>query len=635
MKHIIIGTAGHIDHGKTRLIKALTGRDTDTLKEEKERGISINLGFTYFDLPSGKRAGIVDVPGHEKFIKNMLAGVSGVDMVLLVIAADEGIMPQTREHLNILSLLDVKNGIIVVTKKDLVDDEWLEAVIDDIKENMKGTFLEGSEIIPVSSVTGEGIDRLIGSIDRLSDKVPEKDYNGPFRLPVDRVFTVSGFGTVITGTLISGNVNEGDRIQIYPSGILSRVRSIQVHDKSVKSAYAGQRVALNLSNVKVEDIKRGDVAALEGSLEPSRMIDCRMNYLHDAERPLENYDRLRVYHGTSELFGRVVILDKESVRPGERCIMQIRLESPICAQKGDKYVVRAYSPMVTIGGGTIIDPNPPKRKRFDRKAIDELLMKEKGNPEEVIEHVILKNSSLFLDYILISKLSGTSVEQVKNAADSLKQKGIVIELHCADDVCCIHRDYMGKLIVDASDYLKAYHEKNPLKLGMAKEELKSRLFEDGIKQRVFDRLLQLLESQKVIKTAGKYVSLFDFNINLTPFQSETRDKLLKLYNEQGLNAPRIDEAVSIFKNDGNAVMVINLLLDTGELIRISQDMVLSRESFTKALDALKYFLQCNECITLAQYRDILGTNRRCAVSLLEYFDEIKITRRLGDCRYLI
>lgn len=636
MKHIIIGTAGHIDHGKTRLIKALTGRDTDTLKEEKERGISINLGFTYFDLPSGKRAGIVDVPGHEKFIKNMLAGVSGIDMVLLVIAADEGIMPQTREHFNILSLLDVKNGIIVVTKKDMVDDEWLAAVIDDVRKSVKGTFLENAEIIPVSSVTGEGIGTLIKSIDRLADKIPEKDFNGPFRLPVDRVFTISGFGTVITGTLISGSINEGDRIQIYPSGMETRIRNMQVHEETVKTAYAGQRVAINLSNVKVEDVRRGDVAAMEGSLEPSMMIDCRLIYLKDAARPLENHDRLRVYHGTSELFGRVVILDREDVKPGDRCLMQLRLENPICARKGDKYVVRTYSPMITVGGGTIIDPNPPKQKRFDKKTIDELLMKEKDNPEDVIEHIILKNSGMFPNYSMISKLSGIALQDVIRITDTLKQKDSIIEFTCSDDICCLHKDYMDKLIGEAAGYLEKFHNKNPLKAGMAKEELKSRLFENGIKQKVFDSLLQFLETRKVIKTSSKFVSLFDFRIKLTPSQAETRSRLLKAYDRWGLNAPKPDEVISEFKDDaGNAAQVISLLLDEGELVKINQEMIISGQSYNMALDVLKNYLQASGSITLARYRDMLETNRKCAVSLLEYFDEIKITKRMGDCRYLI
>ncbi|WP_305781724.1 selenocysteine-specific translation elongation factor [Caloramator sp. E03] len=350
MQHIVIGTAGHIDHGKTTLIKALTGRDTDTLKEEKERGISINLGFTYFDLPSGKRAGIVDVPGHEKFIKNMLAGVGGIDVVLLVIAADEGVMPQTVEHVNILELLDIKRGIVVLTKKDLVDDEWIKMITEDIKKFLNSTFLKDAPIIPVSSVTGFGLDLLTKTIDDMTEKVEERDTVTDFRLPIDRVFTISGFGTVVTGTLISGVIKEGDSCEIYTKGIKTKIRSIQVHENPVKEAFAGQRVAVNLASIKTDEVERGDVVSKIGAMENSLILDCRLKYLKDAPKSLKNRDRIRIYHGTSEILGRVIILDKEIVNPGDTALIQIRLEKSIAARRGDKYVIRSYSPMHTIGG---------------------------------------------------------------------------------------------------------------------------------------------------------------------------------------------------------------------------------------------------------------------------------------------
>lgn len=316
LKNVIIGTAGHIDHGKTTLIKALTGRDTDRLREEKERGISIELGFTYFDLPSGRRAGIIDVPGHERFIKNMLAGAGGIDAVILVIAADEGVMPQTREHLNILSLLKVKKGIIALTKKDMVDQEWLEMVIEQIREETADTFLEDAKIIPVSSVNGEGLKELISEVDSVTEIVEEKDSQKVFRLPVDRVFTITGFGTVVTGTLVSGSINEGDRIEIYPRKIETRVRSIQVHEKNVKTAYAGQRVAINIANIKLDEIRRGDILGQSGRMEPTMMLDARLEILKDADKTIDNRDRLRFYHGTSEIMCRVVLLDREELKPG-------------------------------------------------------------------------------------------------------------------------------------------------------------------------------------------------------------------------------------------------------------------------------------------------------------------------------
>lgn len=633
MKHVIIGTAGHIDHGKTTLIKALTGRDTDTLKEEKERGISINLGFTYFDLPSGKRAGIVDVPGHEKFVKNMLAGVGGIDIVLLVIAADEGVMPQTREHFNIISLLDIKKGIVVVTKKDMVDIEWLEVVIEDIRSYLKDTFLKDADIIPVSSVTREGMDTLINKLDLLAEEVNEKDTTSSFRLPIDRVFTISGFGTVVTGTLISGEVCEGDRVEVFPSHIETKVRSIQVHEQSVKSAFAGQRVAINLSNVKLEEVGRGDVLAEVGCMEPSMMIDCRLNYLKDAERPLENRDRIRLYHGTSEILGRVVILDKEIINPGDTCLVQIRLEESISARRGDKYVIRTYSPMVTIGGGTIIDPNPAKRKRFDSKSINELMTKEQGNPEEVIEQVVLKNSRIFPNKNMIIKLSGRKESNIEQTLEVLESKGRLIAFSTGEGISYVHISFIENISAKICDYIKLYHERNPLKPGVVKEEIKSRMFEGNIKQKIFDDLLSLLEQKQIIKTNNKHISLYDFKIQLTPVQERIKQKLLEIYNSSGINVQKPDEVMGAIREDAvETRKVFDLLIETGELVKIVEDMVISKDSYINAAEELRKFLQQNNDITLAQYRDLLNTSRKYAVSLLEYFDQAKVTRRVGDKR---
>lgn len=635
MKHIIVGTAGHIDHGKTTLIKALTGRETDTLREEKERGISINLGFTYFDLPSGKRAGIVDVPGHERFIKNMLAGVGGIDIVLLVIAADEGIMPQTKEHLSILSLLDVKNGIVVVTKKDMVESEWLDVVLEDIGNYLKDTFLEKASVVPVSSMTGEGIDKLVNEIDRLSEQVAEKSTDNCFRLPVDRTFTISGFGTVVTGTLISGKVSEGDRVEIFPSNIETKIRSIQVHEQPVKSAYAGQRVAINLANVKLDQVKRGDVVAETGCMEPCMMIDCRLNYLKDAERPLENRDRVRVYHGTSEILGRVYILDKDVLNPGESALAQIRLEDYISAQRGDKYVIRTYSPMITVGGGTIIDPNPPKRKRFDKKAMSELTTKEHGDPEDIIEQVILKNSKLFPNANSIVKLSGRKDSNIQEILDTLMSKNRIAAFSASEGTCYVHEGFINDISGKIVEYLEQFHDKNPLKSGMAKEEIKSRLFEGNVKQKIFDDLLSLLEDRKIIKTSTKYISLYDFKIVLSPAQEIIKDKLLEKYKLESINISKPDEVISTFGAEmENAKKVFGLLIDMGELIKINEDMVISMDVYNDTLNKLRAFLITNKEITLAQYRDMLNTSRKYAVSLLEYFDQVKVTKRMGDKRVL-
>ncbi|MDO6355364.1 selenocysteine-specific translation elongation factor [Caloramator sp. CAR-1] len=634
MQHVIIGTAGHIDHGKTTLIKALTGRDTDTLKEEKERGISINLGFTYFDLPSGRRAGIVDVPGHEKFIKNMLAGVTGIDIVLLVIAADEGIMPQTREHLNILNLLDIKKGIVVVTKKDLVDEEWLKMVIEDIKTEISDTFLRDAPIIPVSSYTGEGLEKLALTIDELTKDMEDRDTFTDFRLPIDRVFSVSGFGTVVTGTLISGTIYEGDICSIYPKEITTKVRGLQVHEKSVKTAYAGQRVAINLANVKKEDIERGDVLSKPNSLQVSMMLDCRLNYLKDAPYPLENRDRIRIYHGTSELLGRVYILDKEVINPGETALIQIRLESPIAAKRGDKYVIRTYSPMITVGGGTILDPNPVKHKAFDEKVINELLLKEKGDPIEIIEQTIKNNSKDFIGINDIIKLSGKNYSNLDDILETLIRKEKIIKLNIGDEEVYLHKTYLEEIKKNIAQILADYHRINPLKFGITKEELKIKVFGKNIKQKIYDKILELL-CDDTIKIENIYISLKDFNICFNQKQENIKQEILMRFEEAKYQPPKPEDLIKGFgRDERDAKMVFEALVDLGTLVKINEEIYLKAQDYERAKDMLIDFIKREGSITAAQYRDMLSTSRKYAVAILEYFDSIKLTKRIEDQRVL-
>ena len=370
MKHIIIGTAGHIDHGKTTLIKALTGRNTDRWEEEQRRGITIDLGFTWFDLPGGDRAGIIDVPGHEKFINNMVAGVVGMDLVLLVVAADEGIMPQTREHMDILNLLGIEKSIIVLNKCDLVEEDWLELVEEEIKEELAGTFLEKAPVVRVSAATGEGLPHLVEVIQRMSEEeVEEKDTSTIPRLPIDRAFSLSGFGTIITGTLLSGTITKEDTLEMYPIGKTSKIRSIQVHGEDVDKCYAGQRVAINLSNIKKREIRRGCVLAPPDSMKNTDLLDVKMRILDSSMRVLTNHARLHLFTGTSEILCRAVLLDREEIGPGEDGYVQLRLEEEIAVKKGDKFVVRFYSPMETIGGGVILEPNPAVHRRFQQEGV--------------------------------------------------------------------------------------------------------------------------------------------------------------------------------------------------------------------------------------------------------------------------
>jgi selenocysteine-specific elongation factor SelB len=634
MKHIIIGTAGHIDHGKTTLIKALTGRETDTLKEEQDRGISINLGFTFFDLPSGRRAGIIDVPGHEKFIKNMLAGVSSVDIVLMVIAADEGIMPQTREHFEILQLLNVKKGIIVLTKADLVDEDWTEMIKDDIRNEFKDTFLEDAPIHAVSSKTKEGLDDLVKDIDKLTEEVEAKDTRGHFRLPVDRVFSVSGFGTVVTGTVISGLVREGQTVEIYPSKVISKVRGIQVHDQSVKVAEAGQRCAINISNIKTSDVKRGDVVSVENLMEPSLMVDCKFYYLKSAPRPLENRQRVRLYHGTNEIICRVVILDKDEVKQGEEAYVQLRLEKPLTAQRNDRFVIRSYSPMYTIGGGTIIEPLPKKAKRFNEEYIEELKIKESGKTENILENAVKNLSDTYPRALDVLKSLGKNEENITDKLDILVEENRILKLDSGDKAVYLHKEFLDEKVDKMIDILKNFHEHNPLKWGVSKEEIKNKIFGKNIKQKIYDELLDFLVSDRKIDIHGHFVSVVDFTIKYNKEQKSIRENVIKSFKNAKFSPPRYAELEASYQDKKGFKMVFDSILDESVLVKISEDCYFLAEDYEKAKDLVSSFMKNNGSMTLAQFRDELNTSRKYAMALMENFDSIKLTKRLEDKRIL-
>lgn len=634
MKHIIIGTAGHIDHGKTTLIKALTGRETDTLKEEKSRGISINLGFTFFDLPSGKRAGIIDVPGHEKFVKNMLAGVSGIDIVMLVIAADEGIMPQTKEHLEILQLLNIKNGAVVLTKKDMVDDEWLEMIKEEVREKIQGTFLENSPILPVSSRTGEGMDKVMEYLDKASEEVEAKDTIGHFRMPVDRVFSISGFGTVVTGTIYGGRVTIGDIIEIYPQRIKGKIRNVQVHDKDVNFAEAGQRCALNISGIKTEEISRGDVIAKEGILEPSLMIDCSMYYLKSADKPLINRQRVRLYHGTDEIFCRVVILDREEINPGESAYVQLRLEKPISAQRNDRYVIRSYSPMVTIGGGAIIEPVARKAKRLNKEYIEELKIKESGSVNSIIESTVDKLSKDYPGNNEILKALGKNEEKLPEILENLVQEKKIICLQSGDKNIYIHNKFFMKKLEETEALLKEFHKNNPLKPGISKEEFKNKIFTKSLKQKNYDELLKLLIEENLIKITGNSIALDSFQVVYSKEQQEIKNYILKEYTEGAYAPPKVEDLSSKVKNKKEFKAVLESLIEQGELYKVSEDCILKSDYFIKAKEDLIEFIEKNGAVTAGEFRDMLNTSRKYAVAILEHLDSLKITKRVEDTRVL-
>lgn len=438
MKNIIIGTAGHIDHGKTALIRALTGKETDRWEEEKRRGITIDLGFTYFDLPSGDRAGIIDVPGHEKFVNNMLAGVIGMDLVMLVVAADEGMMPQTREHVDIMSQLGVDKSIVVLNKCDLVDDEWKELVKEEIKEELIGSVFEKANIIEVSAMTGQGIDNLIKEIVYMTkDEVFEKDINTISRLPIDRSFSLSGFGTIVTGTLISGSIKKDDELEVYPTGKKVKIRSIQVHGKDVKECFAGQRSAINISNLKKDEIKRGYVLAPPNSLEDTMMLDVKLNVLNSSNRILSNRCRLHLFTGTSEVLCRAVLLDVQEAAPGDSCYAQLRLEEKIAVRRGDKFIVRFYSPLETVGGGVILDANATKKTPFNKVQLEEIKRKEEGSHTDIVELLVKKHPEM-ITIKEIGKLTGLSIEEVNECINELKEENLILTYEMKKDVYVYH-----------------------------------------------------------------------------------------------------------------------------------------------------------------------------------------------------
>ncbi|WP_419742602.1 selenocysteine-specific translation elongation factor [Paraclostridium dentum] len=626
MKNVIIGTAGHIDHGKTTLIKALTGRETDTLAEEKKRGISINLGFTYFDLPSNKRAGIVDVPGHEKFIKNMLAGASGLDMVLLVVAADEGVMPQTVEHMDILTFLNIKKGMIVLTKSDTVEEDFRELVKEDIREKVKGTFLEDAEIIEVDSISKKGLDNLINKIDKMTDEIEDKNLDTPARLNIDRVFSIKGFGTVVTGTLIEGKISIDDDLVIYPKELKTKIRSIQVHGEGVETAYAGQRTAINISNVKVEEINRGDVLASPHSLEEAMMLDVRLSVVKHTDAGLKHWDRLRLYHGTREILCRAVPLEVEEIMPGESGLVQLRLEESIVAKKGDKFVVRRYSPMETIGGGIVIDTNPRKHKRFDTNVIEALKIKEKGELSDILEAYLKNNSRNYPNIKEIMSYSGESEDNIKKSLEKLIGQ---------DKVICINNMYMhinqyNALKEKAESELQAYHKKFRLREGMLKEEVRSKV-ESKFKTRDFDVLLDLFINDDLIKVNGNFVSLKKFNVVFNEKQTKIKNEIEKILNNAGLNNIYAIEDITNNKKEYEEVLE-SLIGNT--VVRIEDSYLMSSKVYNDAKEKLIKYLEENKEITLGDYRDLVNSSRKNCMIILEDFDRNKITKRVENKRVL-
>ncbi|WP_028308774.1 selenocysteine-specific translation elongation factor [Desulfitibacter alkalitolerans] len=631
MDWFIIGTAGHVDHGKTQLVKALTGQDTDRLKEEKKRGISIELGFASLKLPNGDNAAIIDVPGHERFIKQMLAGVAGIDMVMLIIAADEGIMPQTREHMEIIKLLRIKKGLTVITKIDLVDEEWLELIEEDIREFIKGTVLAHGPILKVSALKNQGIDNLINEIQKLAEADTDHHREGQLRLPVDRSFVLSGFGTVVTGTLWSGEVKTGDIVEIQPIGKKSRVRGIQVHGHPQQSAKPGQRVALNLSDVEVDEVPRGSSVVSAGAYAPSYILDAKLQLIESAAKPLKQRQRVRVHLGTSEKLARINLLSCDELAPGEETYVQLQMEEPLIAQRGDRFVIRSYSPMFTIGGGTILEPYGEKLKRFQDEVIETLQIKEESNPEDLIIYTLdkIKDKLLTIDDLAGQLNLGTNMVR-----DYVNKMEGILTIEGEGNRYIIGQKTYEKWLAALCKELEAFHGKYPLRPGLDKEEARSKLFPRfSIKE--FNLLLGTWQKESRIKTAGAHIYLPDF----TPALDEKTKQLIGLIEDvflkSGFQPPAFEETFQKVKAPAaQREEILKYMVGQGILVKVAENMYFHIKTIEKAKALLKEGFNQKEAMALSDIRDLFDSSRKFVLPLLEYFDAQKFTKRVEDKRVL-
>lgn len=630
MAHFVVGTAGHIDHGKSELVKALTGINPDRLEEERRRGMTIDLGFAFYDLPSGNRIGIVDVPGHERFVKNMLAGATGIDLVLLVIAADEGVMPQTREHLDILNLLHVKKGIIVVSKIDLVDDkDWLELVEKDIRENVRDTFLAEAPVVMTSARTKHGLDELVQAIDEALFEAQARHLNLPARYPVDRVFVMSGFGTVVTGTLWQGVIKLGDNLELLPAGKTVRIRQIQSHGEKLEQGEAGMRLAMNLAGLSREEVIRGDVLCTPSYFKPTNLVDVRLKLLKDAPA-LKNNDRVHFFLGTGEVLARLKLLDRDELKPGENALSQLKLEQPVVATWKDPFVIRSYSPVVTIGGGEVIEPNAMRKKRFVKAVLDCLAVKEKGSEGEYLEE-ILKEAALL-------GLAKSEVGRRLNRLD--KDAAKKVEELVADKKAIVvgerifHHLFYQKLKEQMVKKVEEFVKANPWSVGILKEELKGR-FPALSDRKVYETLLTELEREGQFELERERVLLGGGKGKPSTREQEIKDKVERIYRKQKYSPPTGEEIKAMFDKDGLlARKMVDMLVVEKKLVKVGSDMCFHATAIEAMRQSVIDFLKNNGKMTVAEFRDLIGTSRKYALPLIQHFDRLKITKRVGDDRIL-
>lgn len=632
MQNVIVGTAGHVDHGKTCLIKALSGIDTDRLKEEKKRGITIELGFANLIDTDGVHIGIIDVPGHEKFVKNMLAGIGGIDLVLLVVALDEGVMPQTVEHFEILKMLQIRQGIVVLTKSDTVDSEWADMVEEDVRELIKGSFLEQAELIRVSSYTGENIDVLIQKIVTMAKQAGKRrEEKELFRLPIDRVFTMEGFGTVVTGTLVEGMCEAGEEVMVYPQERLLKIRGVQSHGQKEEKASAGQRTAINLAGIKKEELSRGQVLAYPGSLVNSTMVDATLRLFDSTQRKLKNGDRVHLSYGSAQAIGKVILLDCEVVEAGQEALVQIRFDDPICVKRNDKFIIRFYSPVETFGGGTILNPAADKHKRGQEDIIESLRLKKTGTDMEILEQMVNEESRRFPEAKDLAAWMDLTVSEAEQMLDTLRNKKKILHLN---DGSFVGKAYWEKVSELANQVLAHFHRENPIVEGMDREELKSRLAErmhlkSGKKA---EALIVELEKRKVITIQGSVVSVAGFTVSYSDEASQMMTDMENIYKKAGIEVPSTDELVGAYKDRKQARQVLSELTKKGILVKAGTGVLMHKEHWDRALNVLREHLASHPQITLGEFRDLLGTSRKYAVMLLETYDQMKITKKTGDAR---
>ena len=630
MKHVVVGTAGHIDHGKTSLVKALTGTDTDRLPEEKARGITIDLGFAFLEEAGGLTIEIVDVPGHERFVKNMLAGVGGIDLAMLVIAADEGVMPQTREHLAICQLLHIKGGLVALTKVDLVDPEWLELVRDDVARLLEGTFLAGADIVPVSSRTGAGLPELRAALAALAGRVPPKTVDQTARMPIDRVFTVKGFGTVITGTLTAGHIATEDRVEIFPRGLQTRVRGLQVHGHTQTKAEAGQRTAINLQGVERVAVERGDVVAPPGSLLPADLVDATVELLADAPRPLRTRERVRFHAGTQEVMARVLLVGRTELTQGERAYGRFRLERPVVALPGDRFVIRSYSPIMTIGGGTLLDVAPPRFKRKAPALVAHLELLERGDPPAVVEEHLRQAAAAGLRLADLRARAPFGPAELRGVLDELQARGAILAV---DREWFLHREASDRLRAETLSLLEGFHAENPLRGGISREELRSRA--GNAQERVFAQLLASLESEGLVRSERDQVRLAAHVIRLSPEQQRVVDGVEAEYLAAGAAPPSPEEALSRQGvQGGDRHELFHLLVADRRLVRVRESLYFHAEALRTIQERVVAHLRERKEIGPGDVKDLLGVSRKYAIPLMEYFDAQRVTVRQGERRIL-